>query len=117
MVDNLKPGSVCVDLAAERGGNIVGTKKDEMYVTDKGVTMIGYTDLNSRLGSTSSSLYANNQMKWILSAVRPVATPSASQCLSACTLVRRGRRVVHTVCPGPGLPRLPWAWTRVAPEP
>jgi len=34
----------------------------------QGVTCIGYTDLNSRLASTSSSLYANNQMKWILAA-------------------------------------------------
>ena len=68
MVDNLKAGSVVVDLAAAAGGNCVATKKDEAIVTDGGVTVIGYTDLNSRLASTSSSLYANNQMKWLLSA-------------------------------------------------
>ena len=68
MVDNLKAGSVVVDLAAAAGGNCVATKKDEAIVTDAGVTVIGYTDLNSRLASTSSSLYANNQMKWLLSA-------------------------------------------------
>ena len=37
MVDNLKPGSVIVDLAAAAGGNSVVTKPDEMYVTDGGV--------------------------------------------------------------------------------
>ena len=67
-VATLKPGSVCVDLASPAGGNIVGTVKDEKVVTENGVTIIGYSDLNSRLASTSSSLYANNQMKWILSA-------------------------------------------------
>ena len=39
----------------------------DRYVTENGVTCIGYTDINSRLSSTSSTLYANNQMKWILS--------------------------------------------------
>ena len=57
-----------VDLAAQAGGNIAGTRKDEAYTTDGGVTLIGYSDMNSRLASTSSALYANNQMKWILSA-------------------------------------------------
>ena len=63
MVSKLKPGSVCVDLAASAGGNIVGTVKDERFVTPSGVTMLGYTDLNSRLASTSSSLYASHLTK------------------------------------------------------
>ena len=68
MVANLKPGSVVVDLAAAAGGNVAGTVKDQVTTTEGGVTLIGYTDMNSRLASTSSSLYANNQLKWILSA-------------------------------------------------
>ena len=64
MVSRLKPGSVTVDLAASNGGNVATTVKDEKIVTPNGVTCIGYTDINSRLASTSSSLYANNQMKW-----------------------------------------------------
>ena len=44
MVAAMKPGSVVVDLAAERGGNCSLTQADEKLVTDNGVTIIGYTD-------------------------------------------------------------------------
>ena len=57
----MKAGTVCVDLAAAAGGNIATTSADQKVVTPNGVTCIGYTDLNSRLATTSSSLYANNQ--------------------------------------------------------
>ncbi len=60
MVAAMKPGSVCVDLAAERGGNVEGTVKDEKVVTDNGVTIIGYTDFPSRMAAQSSTLYATN---------------------------------------------------------
>jgi NAD(P) transhydrogenase subunit alpha len=60
MVDAMKPGSVIVDLAAERGGNVEGTVADEKIVTDNGVTIIGYTDFASRMAAQSSSLYATN---------------------------------------------------------
>jgi len=68
MVGKMKSGSVTVDLAAEAGGNIETTVQDELIVTDNGVTCIGYTDLPSRLPTTSSSLYANNISKFLLSA-------------------------------------------------
>ena len=60
MVAAMKPGSVIVDLAAERGGNVEGTVADEKIVTDNGVTIIGYTDFASRMAAQSSSLYATN---------------------------------------------------------
>ncbi len=60
MVKAMKPGSVIVDLAAERGGNVEGTVKDEKVVTDNGVTIIGYTDFPSRMATQSSNLYATN---------------------------------------------------------
>ncbi|UWQ27038.1 Re/Si-specific NAD(P)(+) transhydrogenase subunit alpha (plasmid) [Leisingera aquaemixtae] len=60
MVAAMKPGSVIVDLAAERGGNVEGTVKDEKVVTDNGVTIIGYTDFPSRMAAQASSLYATN---------------------------------------------------------
>ena len=68
MVAKMKSGSVTVDLAAEAGGNIETTVKDSKIVTDNGVTCLGYTDLPSRLPTTSSSLYANNISKFLLSA-------------------------------------------------
>jgi len=67
MVDAMKPGSVTVDLAAEAGGNIETTEKDKVITTSNGVKCIGYTDLVSRLATTSSNLYANNQTKFLLS--------------------------------------------------
>jgi NAD(P) transhydrogenase subunit alpha len=60
MIAAMKPGSVIVDLAAERGGNAEGTVMDEKVVTDNGVTIVGYTDFPSRMASQASSLYATN---------------------------------------------------------
>ena len=60
MVEAMKPGSVIVDLAAERGGNCELTKKDEKIETPNGVTIIGYTDFPSRMAAQSSQLYATN---------------------------------------------------------
>ena len=60
MVAKMKPGSVIVDLAAEKGGNCDLTKADKKVVTKNGFTIIGYTDFPSRMAKQSSSLYANN---------------------------------------------------------
>ena len=60
MVEMMKPGSVIVDLAAERGGNCELTEKDKKIVTDNGVTIVGYTDFPSRMATQSSLLYATN---------------------------------------------------------
>jgi len=59
MVQSMKPGSVIVDMAAEQGGNCALTVPDEVTVKH-GVTIIGYSDLPSRLSKQSSTLYANN---------------------------------------------------------
>jgi NAD(P) transhydrogenase subunit alpha len=59
MVESMKDGSVIVDLAAEQGGNCELTKPNEVVQTH-GVSIIGYTDLPSRLAAQSSQLYATN---------------------------------------------------------
>jgi NAD(P) transhydrogenase subunit alpha len=59
MVDSMRQGSVVVDLAAEQGGNCDYTKPGEVVVRN-GVTIIGYTDLPSRLPTQSSQLYGTN---------------------------------------------------------
>lgn len=56
MLDVMKPGSVIVDLAAANGGNVAHTEANRVITTPNGVTIIGYTDLPSRLASTSSTL-------------------------------------------------------------
>ncbi|PNS14918.1 26S proteasome regulatory subunit rpn-8 [Sphaceloma murrayae] len=66
MVRAMKPGSVIVDLAAETGGNVEGTIKNEITQTG-GTTIIGYTDLPSRLPTQSSTLYSNNITKFLVS--------------------------------------------------
>lgn len=62
----MKPGSVVVDLAAEAGGNIETTKPGEIYVYND-VVHVGLTDFPSRLPTQSSTLYANNISKFLLS--------------------------------------------------
>ncbi len=59
MVRSMRDGSVIVDLAAEQGGNCELTRPDEV-VQANGVSIIGYTDLPSRLAAQSSQLYATN---------------------------------------------------------
>lgn len=59
MVESMKPGSVIVDLAAEQGGNCELTEKNQVVVKHD-VTLIGYTDLPSRLANQSSQLYSTN---------------------------------------------------------
>jgi len=60
MVASMKPGSVIVDLAAEKGGNCKLTVMDERIVTDNGVVIIGYTDFPSRMAAQASTMYASN---------------------------------------------------------
>lgn len=69
MVKSMKDGSVIVDLAAEMGGNCKLTEADEVVVR-YGVTIIGYTDLPSRLATQSSQLYATN-LRHLLTELTP----------------------------------------------
>jgi len=62
MVQSMKPGSVIVDMAAEQGGNCELTEPGKVVVKH-GVTIVGYTDLVSRLAKQSSTLYSNNLLR------------------------------------------------------
>lgn len=72
MVESMKPGSVIVDLAAEQGGNCVLTEPGTV-VTHKGVSIIGYTDLPSRMASMSSQLYGACIVALLTDLAKPVA--------------------------------------------
>ena len=64
MVSSMRPGSVIVDLAVERGGNVEGVKADA--VADiSGVKIIGYSNVPGRLAATASSLYAKNLLAFL----------------------------------------------------
>ncbi|KAF2868206.1 NAD(P) transhydrogenase mitochondrial precursor [Massariosphaeria phaeospora] len=68
MLGSMKPGSIVVDLASEAGGNCEATVPGKL-AKYQGVTVIGYTDLPSRLPTQSSTLYSNNITKFLLSLV------------------------------------------------
>jgi NAD(P) transhydrogenase subunit alpha len=59
MVRSMRPGSVIVDLAVERGGNVEGVKADAVS-EQNGVKVVGYRNVPGRLAATSSNLYAKN---------------------------------------------------------
>jgi H+-translocating NAD(P) transhydrogenase subunit alpha len=69
MLQQMKPGSVVVDLAAERGGNVEGTVADEKVVRD-GVTLIGYTDFPARTPVQASQLFSKNITTYLLNMVQ-----------------------------------------------
>jgi NAD(P) transhydrogenase subunit alpha len=59
MLASMRPGSIVVDLAVERGGNVEGVRADAVTETD-GVKIVGYRNVPGRLAATASSLYAKN---------------------------------------------------------
>lgn len=64
MVKSMKPGSVLVDLAVERGGNVEGAKANEVADVG-GVKIVGYTNLAGKVPASASSLYARNLLSFI----------------------------------------------------
>ncbi len=60
MLDNMRPGSVLIDLAVERGGNVEGAKPGEIVVTDNGVKIVGHLNWPSRMAADASNMFARN---------------------------------------------------------
>jgi H+-translocating NAD(P) transhydrogenase subunit alpha len=65
MVASMRPGSVIVDLAVERGGNCALSKPGEIVTTENGVKIVGYLNVAGRLAATASSLYAKNLFAFV----------------------------------------------------
>jgi H+-translocating NAD(P) transhydrogenase subunit alpha len=64
MIRSMRDGSVIVDLAVERGGNVEGSKPEKIVKAD-GVSIIGYANLPARLGATASALFARNVFAFV----------------------------------------------------
>jgi NAD(P) transhydrogenase subunit alpha len=64
MVASMRPGSVLIDLAVERGGNVAGARPGEVAVVN-GVKIVGFTTVAGRLAATASSLYARNLFAFV----------------------------------------------------
>jgi H+-translocating NAD(P) transhydrogenase subunit alpha len=97
MVKSMKPGSVIVDLAVERGGNVEGAKAGEVARVD-GVRIVGYTNVAGRLAASASSLYAKNVLAFLDIMVdkkeKKLAVPWDDEIVKATALTKDGA-VVH----------------------
>ena len=115
MVDSMKDGSVVVDLAAEQGGNCELTVPGEVIVHN-GVTIIGYTDMASRLAAQSSQLYASN-LRHLLTDMTPekdgqIVVDMEDEAIRGATICKDG----ETTWPPPA-PKLSVAPSKPAPAP
>jgi NAD/NADP transhydrogenase alpha subunit len=65
MVKSMKPGSVLVDLAVERGGNVEGSRLGEVVTTPEGIRIVGHRNVPGRIAATASQLYAKNLFAFV----------------------------------------------------
>ena len=65
MVDNMKPGSVVVDIAADNGGNCAATVPGQVIVTANGVKVLGHRNWPGRIAVAASQLYARNLLTFL----------------------------------------------------
>ena len=97
MVASMRPGSVIVDLAVERGGNVEGAKPGEVAAVD-GVKIVGHLNVAGRLAATASALYAKNLLTFldlmIDKSAKSLAVPWDDEIVKATVLTRDGA-VVH----------------------
>lgn len=119
MVKSMKNGSVIVDLAAEQGGNCELTVPHDISVTDNGVTIIGYSDLPSRLPTQSSQLYATN-LRHILTDMTPekdgqLTIDFEDEAVRGATVIKAGE--ITWPPPAPKLSAAPAAKPAEAPAP
>jgi len=104
MVASMKPGSVLVDLAVERGGNVEGAKAGEI-ATIGGVKIIGYLNVPGRIAASASALYARNLYTFVETLIdkanKKVAVNWDDELVKATVLTRDGK-VVHPAFSGEG---------------
>src|SRR5262249_39551301 len=97
MVRSMKPGSVIVDLAVERGGNVDGARAGQVAEVD-GVKIVGYTNVAGRVAASASNLYARNLLSFaetlIDKAAKAVAVKWDDELVKATALTKDGA-VIH----------------------
>jgi NAD(P) transhydrogenase subunit alpha len=106
MVESMKPGSVIVDMAAEQGGNCEVTQPGKI-ITHHGVTIIGLTDLPSRMAAQASQLYGNNLYHLLsdLGGAKAYDLNLADEVIRATTVIHQGQ--VIWPAPKPEAPAAP----------
>ncbi|CAN7228045.1 Re/Si-specific NAD(P)(+) transhydrogenase subunit alpha [Pararhizobium sp. LjRoot235] len=97
MLKSMKPGSVAVDLAVERGGNIEGAVADQV-VEVEGVKVVGYLNVPGRIAASASSLYAKNLVTFLetmVSKETKALTLNTEDELVKATMLTHGGAIVH----------------------
>ncbi|AZO35085.1 MAG: Re/Si-specific NAD(P)(+) transhydrogenase subunit alpha [Mesorhizobium sp.] len=98
MVASMKPGSVIVDLAVERGGNVEGAVPGKVVTTENGVKIVGHLNVPGRVAASASLLYAKNLYAFLETMVDKTAKTLAIKRddeLVKATMLTDGGRVVH----------------------
>ena len=97
MVASMRPGSVIIDLAVERGGNVEGAKPGEVVIVD-GVKIVGHLNVPGRLAASSSALYSKNLLTFLESLIdkkeKTLAINWDDEIVKG-TLLTRDGKVVH----------------------
>jgi len=98
MVKSMKPGSIIVDLAVERGGNVEGAKAGEIVTTANGVKIVGHLNVPGRVAASASLLYAKNLYTFLETMVdkekKQLAVDMEDELVKATMLTHDGK-VVH----------------------
>jgi H+-translocating NAD(P) transhydrogenase subunit alpha len=98
MVASMRPGSVLIDLAVERGGNVEGAEAGKIVTTANGVKIVGYTNIPGRMAATASQLYAKNLFAFLETMIdkagKKLAINPDDELVKA-TCLTRGGAVVH----------------------
>lgn len=105
VVAEMKAGSIIVDLAVESGGNVEGSKLDEIIMTDNGVTIIGHANMPARLARDSSALYSRNLFNFLSPMIDKETgnlTIDWDDDVVTGTLVTKDGKVVHPRLTGEG---------------
>ena len=98
MVKSMKPGSVLIDLAVERGGNIEGARLGEVVTTPEGIRIVGHKNVPGRIAATASQLYAKNLFAFVETLIdkkeKVLAVNWDDELVKATALTREGA-VIH----------------------
>jgi NAD(P) transhydrogenase subunit alpha len=98
MVASMRPGSVIVDLAVERGGNVEGSEAGRDVETTNGVRILGYANTAGRVAASASALYARNLLSFVETMIDKTTntiSPNWDDELVRATLLTRDGQVVH----------------------
>jgi NAD(P) transhydrogenase subunit alpha len=100
----MRPGSVIVDLAVERGGNVEGAVPGQVVVAGN-VKIVGYLNVPGRIAATASALYARNLYAFVETLIdkstKAIAVKPDDELVKA-TLITRDGAVVHPSFAGTG---------------